>query len=796
MLMKGGGTSVVAVITLALGIGLVTAQFSIVNGLMLKDLPFEGGARLYRFRWDNPSRNDNDLDLRVHDFHDLRAQQTTLEGLSAFYTAELAVTDPGTGESLQRYSGAFISANFLGMLGVQPQLGRGFVAGEDEPGGEAVVLLGHDVWQRDYAGDPGVIGESIFFENASRTIVGVMPEGFAFPIAQEIWAPLRMNPLEIPRAQGPRLFVYGKLKEGVPLKEAESEFAVIAGRIKAEYPKSTEEYEAFHLTRFTDVMDMQGKAMIVIMLLAVVFVLLISCANVANLLLARATLRTKELAIRNALGASRRRIVFQILTESILLSAFGAMAGIVLAMWGSNVAWHYFARMDVPYWINFDLDIRCLLFAIGATFFTGTLSGLIPALRASKTDVNEMLKDSARTSSSLRMGRFSKALVMAQLSLSCALLVVAMLFLQAMIFLNDMELPFDPERVLSTRFAMEEKDFPTAADNIAFCRALSERLEGQLGIEAVAASTRNGMFESPLTPVAIEGESYVKEEDLPTVRWEIVTGNYFETLEVPLMRGRPFALTDTPESMPVAIVNSQLAQRHWPGESPLGKRFRRGAEEGAPWLTVVGVAPDIQMEGMVAVDQDGAGFYVPMSQEPRRVVMLLMRGRGDMASWAPLVHREVHRLSPGLTMRAFETLDEDIRQLRVGMFFVLIAFDVFGVIALFLASVGVYGVVSFSVNQRTHEIGVRMALGAQKRDIFLMVMRNGMIQLAVGLVVGLGIGYGLLRVFHSVEATIPYDIYSVYATVAAILAGVSLLAMWGPARRASNVFPMVALREE
>ncbi len=803
MLMKDPWATVVAALALALGIGLVTTQFSITNALMLKGLPFKGSERLCKIEWVDRHTEGRTALLGIHDFHDLREAQTSFEGLAAYYDGKLEVKRLASDEFGQRHVAAYISANFLDLLGVQPSLGRGFMEGEDEPGAEPVLLIGHDVWQRDFQGDPAILGQSVFVEGMSRTVVGVMPEGFGFPVRQEIWLPLLIDHLVIPREAAPIIPVFGRLKEGVSRSQAMAECDIIAQRIRQEHPDPDRAaYQAFEIKRYTDFLDPRGEYLLMLMLTAVFLVLLIACANVASLLLARASLRGKELAIRNALGASRMRLIRQMLTESLLLSFAGACGGIFLAQWGTYWAAYYIEPMGMPFWINLDLDLRCLYFALAVTLCTGVLCGLVPGLRSSKVKVSGTLKDNVRTSTSLSMGRFNRALVVVQLTLSCALLLVAAVIVQSLATTYDKELPFDPAPILSTDLYVQEPQFPTPEDVPLFWAAIFKSVGEVPGIEAVAATTRFKMSAAETQTVMIKGKDYPTEDDYATVYYETISHEYFDVLDVPILKGRSFAETDTAMSEPVALVNSFFAERHWPEQDPIGQRIRNAASPESPWMTVAGVVPDLEMEGMDNMTEKGPGVYVPLAQHPQRWMPVLIRARGDTLSLVPAVRSAILAVNRDQAVQDFLTLGRDIKDIRADEVFIGGSFAVFGLVALFLASIGVYGVISFSVSRRTHEIGIRMALGAQARSILWMIMKQGLVQLAIALVVGLTLGYGFLRLIANRSPTDDGFVGGIlgysftYFIVAAILSAVALLATWRPARRASRVYPMAALRNE
>ena len=809
MLKQNMGISLLAVFVLSIGIGLVTTVFSIVNGFLLKGLPFDEPERIFQVQW---ARSDQFFDwdeilIRTHDLIDFKEQQTTFEGLSGYH--EESVNIKGD-DYARRCSGAYISANYLDVLRVRPLLGRSFFEEEELPGTDPVVIIGYGIWKIDFQGDNKIIGKTMLLNGAPRTIIGVMPQEFIFPNRTDLWIPYRNDfPLKT-RIDSRRYFsVFGRLKDGVNVESALTELEGIASRLETEYPESNKGLNTLEIEPYTKAY--MGDWMVnrlLTMLVAVFLVLLIACGNVANLLLARSTLRSKELAIRSAIGAPRKRIIIQMLTESLLISIMGALGGILLAKFTLDYLWNYFKIIldsfsGFPSWVDFELDGTVLLFVIGITLLTGVLSGIVPALKASKTDVNQLLKEDTRTSSSLRVGRFSKCLVIAQIAMCCVLLIGAGLMFDMVKNLNTFTLPYDPKAIFQARTALYDGDFPTDLDKISFLKSLLSNLKTIPGINAVAFTTSHSEPFAFWRTIEIDGESYVTEDDFPFACFAGVSKDYFDVFNAVILEGRPFDDTDIAESQQVALINTIFAEHYWPGQSAIGKRFKAKIPESMPWLTVVGVVPDLQMEGFNR-DERGRipGFYVPMTQKTTfmryitsRYMTLILKGAGgDSMDWLPIVRQEIHKLNPNQPLYDIQTVQNAIDdRSRFSKFFTGL-FIAFGIAATFLASIGVYGVMAFSVNQRIQEMGIRKALGAEPRNILVMIIKQSSRQIGTGVIIGLLLAVVLSRILHNAYANFsPYDL-SVYSTVIGVIVLVGLFSVWIPARKAARVEPMEALR--
>ena len=793
MLTKQPGLSSIAITALALGIGFTSIMFSIVYAALLRGLPVDGGERIIHVERTNPSRDIESMGVSIHDYLDWREQQTSFEHLSAYY--EGTVNLRGT-ERPVRYSGAFVTANTFPTIGAQPQLGRLFREDEDEPGAPLAAILSDHVWRDLFDGSRDVLGTVVTVNGEQAEIVGVMPEGFRFPVLQDIWLPLRMDALALERNTGTWLEVFGMLREGVSTDEAMVEFTGIANRLAQAYPEYNEGLLPVMKPFTQEFVGDEAVPLLWTMLAVVSLVLLIACVNVANLLLARAALRVKEMGIRTAMGAHRWRIISQMVAEALILAVVGAGLGTLIAWLGVDLFSRAIEGTDPPYWMVFELDGAILLFIMAVSIGAAVISGTIPALKATGADVTSVLKDESRGTSSLEIGRMSRWLVVGELAMSVGMLVAAGLMTKSIVTLRNFDYGFDHEQVFTARAGLFEADFPTAEERVRFYEDVHQRLTEIP--EVTAASVSNSMpgTGSGGTGFAVQGTAYAEDRDYPTARQAIVSPGYFETFGVSLVQGRDFNTGDTAEGDPVAIVNQSFVEKYAAG-SPLGMQFRPGRSESEEaWLTVVGVVPDLYMESIGNTDGDPAGFYTPLSQGDVRFMSLAARGPADPMSLTVAVRDAVASVDADIPIYWVETLTDRLSQQTwfYNVFGVL--FMIFGISALFLAAVGLYGVMSFSVSRRTTEMGVRMALGAQGAQVLRMILRQGLGQIVIGLVLGVGlavlISRGLQMVLFQVNPNDPV----VYIVITGVLALTGLAASTVPAKRATAVDPMVALRQE
>ncbi len=782
-------------ITLALGIGLCTVSFSLVYGVFLRGLDVPEADRLTLIYRANPSRDNDQMWVTVHDFYDWREQQTTFEGLGHFSTGTVNVS--GTTEPA-RYSGGFVSANLFNLLRVTPWLGTTFRVGDDEAGAPLTVVLSHQAWTTRYDSDPAIVGKPVIVNGEPATILGVMPEGFRFPQQQDIWVAQRdSRPQNPDRSRSPGFQVVGRLKDGVSKDQAELEMSVIAERLAQTYPASNEGITTRFRTFVEDDTGEEIRAVFGAMQVATIFVLLIAIANVANLLMTRATIRLREAAVRTALGATRMRVVMPFFTETLVLAGIGALIGMGIAYVGVGLFDGATQDVGKPYYMHFRVDFPILAFVVALTIFTSLVAGAAPAFHVLRDDVNATLRDESRGSSGVLGGRLTKALVTGEIALSCALLIGAGLMIKSIVKFRNYEHPFATETVFTARVGLFEAEYPDSGGRREFFRNLLARLEAMPGARSVALTSNLPLNNGGMS-IGIAGQTYALEQDYPTVQMAIVTPGFFRTFDNPILKGRDFTVTDDLAGPPVAIVNQAFAERFFPGVEVLGQRFaeRRGDSLGV-WHTIVGVVPDMRMDGFDPDRPNPSGYYVPIAQRDVRFATMAVQAAGsDPMALTPTIREVVAGLNPNLPIYNVNSMLEVARQ--AGWFYQVFGtlFIVFGAAALFMATVGLYGVLSFSVSRRTRELGIRMALGATARDVIRLILRQGGKQIGVGLAVGLLMAFGLTRVIGILMFDITPQDPPVFSLVVVTIAAVGMFASLVPARRATLTEPTAALRHE
>jgi predicted permease len=796
MLVKYPTLSLVSILTLGLGIGLSTTVFCVVNGGLFKGLPFPDGDRIVSVVGTNPSQNQPRLPISAQDLAVWRERQTSFEKMGAYNFSPVNLsTEEGRPE---RYGGGMLSVEAFEALGVQPALGRGFREGDDRPGADAVVILGDTLWRERYGASTDIVGRAIRANGVMRTVIGVMPPKFAFPIRESLWIPLVVDPLAKPRGEGPVYPVIAKLKPGVGVAQARAQAAAIAAQLEQEFPKTNRGIGADVMPYTKTVLGPEIYALLYTMLGAGIGVLLIACVNVSNLLVARASLRRREVAVRMALGAGRNRVVRQHLTEVFVLAIAGAALGVAFSIFGMRWFTSAISVNPPPFWITFGLDYRVMLFVAGLIGLASVAAGTVPAVHAARVSAGSALKDDSRGSTSASLGKFSSALVVAELAVSCGLLIAAGLMIKSVTQLSSVQMPFAIDSVLTARVDLPRDSYPDSPSSIRFFEQLLPRLQAVPGVEGATLSDGLPAAGNGSIPVQIEGKSYPQESDYPLAREGIVTAGYFATFQTKVLSGREFTPADSASSLPVAIVNESFARLHFPGIDPVGhqmKRIRPGNKE--PWMTIVGVVPDLIMEGIGNNNASPVGYYIPIPQsDVANGVRIAVRARGEPGALTSLIRSAVTSLDPELAIYEIETMRRVID--RQTWFYTTFGtfFMAFGLCALFLAAAGLYGVMSFAVTQRTREMGVRSALGAPGRQLVLLVMRRSIVQLAIGLALGLGLALlasgALQPVLYHVN---PRD-QMVFAAVVATLAVASLIATFLPARRVTKIDPVVALATE
>ncbi|MGW8282298.1 MAG: ADOP family duplicated permease [Gemmatimonadota bacterium] len=653
MLIKSPVMSAIAIVAFALGIGLTTVVFSIVNGAIYKGLPFDDADEIVSVWRVNPERDIERGGVSLYDYVEYRDQNSSLEAIGLWNDG--AVNLVGADDRPERYDGALVTANMFEILRVAPVLGRGFLPGEDEPGADPVMVLGYDVWQEKFDGSPDVIGMTVRTNGESRTIVGVAPEGFRFPIRAEMWAPIEVNPLEHERVDGPQFAGFGRLKPGVSLDRASADLATIGMRLEQAYPEANEGFAPIiePFTKFT--IGNELFALLFTMLGAALGVLLIGCANVANLLFARAAVREKEVAVRSAIGAKRKQIIRQLLVEVGVLSVVGGGIGVLIGYGG--IAWfkRAIATNPPPFWMTFDLDARVLLFALAASLLAALAAGLFPALRATGTGLNEALNEEGRGGSTgLRMGRVTSIIVIGEVAVSCGLLIAAGLMIKSVAQLRTIDLPFAVESIFTARLNLPATDYADADARTDFYREFLQRLQTTPGVEAATLSDGLPARGNGMRTFEIEGGEYPTERDYPRAREGIVTPGYFATFQAPIVDGRPFEFADSKDNMPVALVNQSFVREYFEDGVGIGKRFRiHQGDDVYDWMTVVGVVPDMKMEGIGNNNQSPAGYYIAVEQFAEilgNTVSVGVRTTGDPGAMATRVRETLAAMDPNLPL--------------------------------------------------------------------------------------------------------------------------------------------------
>jgi len=791
--------ALLAILAFSLGIGLVTTMFSITDGA-LRDLPFERADRLMHLERNNLAQDIQSMEVTYHDLLEWREaqrdDQSSFESLAAFYQGTINLS--GDGEEPTRYNGAFMTDNAFDVLRAKAALGRTFAPGDDGPGPDAVVVLGWRLWQARFGGRPDILGRTIRVNGTPREVIGVMPEGFLFPIREEIWTTLPYDPARLRRGGGETLEVYGRLRDGVTVDQAAADLSRIAARIAAQHPDTNEGIGSVVKPYTEEYIDSEPRTLLFLMLGATFGVLLIACANVANLLLSRAAAKGKEVAVRSALGAGRWRVMQQMIAEALVLATAGAVLGVVLAWLSVGAFNRAIAPTDPPFWIDIRLDGAAFAVVAVATLLAGLAAGLAPALQATGNRINEILKDDSRGASSLRLGRLSRALVVAQVAVSCVLLVLTGLMIKSVTRLEGADFGIEKERVFSARVALFEQDYPDRAARQRFLDEVGQRLAALPGVEAVALADSMPVTGSGNERFRLEGKEYRGENDRPDAHVAAVSPSFFATVGSHLVAGRDFTAGDRDGSLPVVIVNQSFARKYFGAAEPLGKRLgidgpnEPGVDPPTLWATVVGVVPDLYMDG--TDNEEPEGMYVPLAQHDRSFVSLLARTRGEPLALARPVRALVTSVDPNQPLYFVRSLAEAIRQQTWFYRVFGTLFMVFGGVALLLAAVGLYGVMSFSVGRRRQEVGVRMALGAEARQVVRLIFRQGARQVAIGLGIGLAIAplpsHFLRMVLFGVS---PWDV-STFALIVAVLALTGAAACLVPARRAAAISPLVALR--
>ncbi|MGH9934665.1 MAG: ABC transporter permease, partial [Blastocatellia bacterium] len=784
MLLKKPGFTLIAILTLALGIGANTAIFSVVNAVLLRPLRYSAPDRLAQV-WQNfPQSGANQVTISAPEFLDYKDQNRVFERMAAFRPQGFTLTSGGEPE---RILGARVSADLFPLLGVAPALGRAFLPEEDQLGGPRAVILSHGFWQRRFGSDTALIGKSLTLDGESFTVVGVMPPGFQFPpqsLQNELWANVPFDANDLNRRGWRPLGVIARLKSGVSADQANAELKAIAAR----FPVSGPVPGAYMVPLQEQVVGRVRRALL-ILFGAVSFVLLIACANVANLSLSQAAARQREMAVRAAVGASRARLIRQLLVESLPLALLGGGAGLLLAMWIVELLVSANPN-NIPRTNEIGIDLRVLGFTLSVSLLTGVIFGLAPAWQLSKLDLNESLKEGGRGSSvSFRRFSLRSLLLVSEVALSLALLIGAGLMINSFARLLRVDPGFDPRGVLTMQIALPQSKYSEIQQRAFFFEQALERIRSLPGVQSAGMTSALPLTGNPDFGFTIEGRTPSAPGEVPQTRWRAISPDYLRTMSIPLRRGRYFTGQDHEKATVVAIINETMARRFWPVEDPLGKRIKLGGPQRPyPWMEIVGIVGDVKHDGLDApVNPE---MYMPYAQTPFSQMpaglrfppmTLVARGGSDHASLATAARAEIKALDKDQPVANIRTLDQLLANSISQQRFYLMLLALFASLSLILAVVGLYGVVSYTVKQRTHEIGVRMAFGARAGDVLRLIIKFGMKLTLIGVVVGLVVALALTRLMKAllfdVSATDPLT----FIVIALLLTGVALLACWIPA---------------
>jgi len=796
MLLKNPGFTLIAVLTLSLGIGANTAIFSVVHAALLRPLPYEKPDQLVMIWERNLSRGLEQSQASPVTYCDWREQKRLFDKIAGWWYPQVNLTD--TGSEPQRVRTVDVTDAFFDVLGVRPIIGRGFQPGEDRPGGERLAVIGHELWRDRYNSDPNILGKAITLDGRSHSVIGVMPPGFDYPNATEVWTPLGWEPRQHNR--NARFFeVVARLKPGVSREQAQAEMNALSNRIAQENPQSNKDWSAA-VVSLRDQLVGDFRLALLALFGAVGLVLLIACANVANLLLARAGSREKEVAIRLAIGATRGRLLRQLLTESVLLALLGGVIGLLISVWGADVLLKL-SPVEIPRLDKLSVNATILAFTLGVSLLTGLIFGMVPALSASRSDLNRTLKEGGRDSQT-GGGRIRGALVIAEVAIAMVLLLGAGLLLKSFMRLQRVDAGFNPSNVLTFNLQLPFSSYRDWRQVSELYSGLIARLKSLPGVQSADATGFLPLEGGWPTKFLIQGRPPVQGEE-PVAQHRPVSEGYFQTMGVPLLGGRRFDDRDQADAPGVVIVNQALQRRYFPNEDPVGKRITTLARQYGPLGRVMPASLEMEIVGVVGDEKNSSlsktaepAVYFSHRQFSYRSLSVVVRATAAPLGLVNAVQNEVWTLDRNLPVSNVKTMEQRLGEAVAQPRFSALLLGLFAALALLLAAVGIYGVISYTVQRRTHEIGVRMSLGASAGDILKLVVGRGLALTLTG--VGLGVlgSFGLTRLIsgllYGVRATDPVT----FVAMPALLALVALLACYIPARRATKVDPMVALRCE
>jgi putative ABC transport system permease protein len=803
MLAKRPVITFVMLVTLALGIGANTAIFSVVNAVLLRPLPYKDPDRLVRVYGNKTLVGNDHTWISAPDFADYQSRNQVFEELAAHRLDFFNITG---GSDPEQIIGAFVTTNFFSALGADPAIGRTFLLQEGQAGADRVIILGHGLWQRRYGGDSGILGKTVTINNAGFAVVGVMPADFrSVEAGVNFWIPISLDGSDVIRIPSSFttddmrsrklhfLSAFARLKPGVTLEQAQSAMQIIASELEQQNPSTNTGWSANVVAMHEDVVGDIRTALLVL-LGTVGFVLLIACANMINLLFALATTRRKEIAIRRAMGAGQARVIRQLLTENLLLAVTGGLLGFLLAYWGVG-ALVALSGDSVPRSQEIQVDGWVLGFTSLVSVLIGVILGLAPALQASRPDVNEALKEGARGSvGGVGRHRIRSILVISELALSLLLLIGSSLMIKSFLRLREINAGFRPERLLTMYVSPAETRYPEDHQKVAYFRQILQEVETLPGVQSAAVAFYVPLSgSSPFFPFTIDGRPPLNPGETLTASYNAISSDYFRAAGIPLLEGREFTEQDAEKSPPVVIINGRMARRFWPDENPLGKHITLSIREPES-REIVGVVGDIKHTRLI--DDPTPEIYVPYLQQPWASMGLLARTSGEPLSMTNGIRNRIRVVDENLPVSDVRSMDEIISSSVSQPRFNTVLLSVFAALALVLASVGIYGVMAYSVSQRTHEISVRMAMGAQQRQVLTMVLRQGIVLALSGVGIGLIAAYILTRVMSSLLYEVSATDTFVFLATSLTLVLITLVASYIPARKATRVDPVLALREE
>lgn len=792
MLRKHPGFSLMAVLTLALGIGANTAIFSIVNGVLLRPLPYPEPEHLDVVFQQNSTMNR--FGISVADFQGIEKEYAKIGSVAA--STNRAVTLTG-GERPEQIKATFATADFFKTLGVSPASGRAFVTGEDRPDQEPVVVISHGFWERHLAGKTETIGQRLTLDGIGYTVIGIMPQGFVAPSSTtpELWPILQ---LQTPKRRGPFILrVIARRNTGVTEQQGREELQRIARGVFSQWAHTFPDANATYVSMpLKEALVGNIGTTLLVLFGAVGCVLLLASVNVANLLLARASTRQQEIAIRAALGASRFRLLRQLFTESLLLAIIGGALGLMLAVWGVDLLLAL-SPDNIPRLDQVKVDGWVMGFAALGTFLSCLVFGLVPGMYSVNPDLGEPLKGGGRGSAEVPgRRRLRDLLVVLEFALALPLLVGAGLMINSFMRLQQVKPGFDPDHLLTVQLPLPSQKYPEEEKAANFHREMMRRIQTLPGVQSASIATHLPMEGGNTNDFDLEIRPTPPGTSAEVAEFTSVSPEYFRTLNIPLLKGRYFTEQDNENAPPVMVISETMAKRYFPGEDPIGMRLKTGGCTECPWTTIIGVVGDVKNGGLSA--EISPAMYCPFTQESFgiRMMTLILRTEGDPASLVASVRREVNSVDPDLALANIKTMDQLMSESLGQSRYRGVLLGIFAIVALTLAAVGIYGVIAYAVNQRTHEIGIRIALGAQKRDIFRLVVWHGMILSIIGVVIGVGASLALTRFLTSLLYGVSNTDPATFTGVVLLLIGVALLACSIPARRAMRVDPMIALRHE